>query len=200
MAEIGQDTQSAGNADDQGREAPVTRSIVWRLRWAEIVGLIALLAFALSIGFGHTLAATAFAFSALVGWTGRFESMHAQGKSAVSEKGRTAATTGWAVLGMMALLWARLDALTLPDPQVSTFGKMEAIDACKEGILARAAHPSTVSFPTFDYDFRDEGAGATQVLMSFQAKNGFGLELKYDAQCDFIGASIQRVLLSEARG
>jgi len=84
--------------------------------------------------------------------------------------------------------------------QVEPIAKLDAIDVCQKAILARASHPSTVEFPTFDYDFRDAGDGSSKLLMSFKAKNGFGLELKYDAECDFFGHAVKAVLMSEATG
>lgn len=81
---------------------------------------------------------------------------------------------------------------------VEPIKKLDAISACKEGVLRKAVHPSTVEFPTFDYDFRDGGNGKTQVLMSATAKNGFNLDLRFDVQCDFTGANLDSVSMSEA--
>ena len=84
---------------------------------------------------------------------------------------------------------------------VEPIDKLTAVDLCKQEILKRAAHPSTVAFPMIDYDFREgSGDGRTQLLMSFKAKNGFGLELEYDARCDFNGRAVTNVAASEAAG
>lgn len=83
---------------------------------------------------------------------------------------------------------------------VDPISKIDAVEACKSAILSRASHPSTVDFPTFDYDQRDGGDGRTQLLMSFRAKNSFGAELAYDAQCEFSGTTVEGVRISEAAG
>lgn len=77
--------------------------------------------------------------------------------------------------------------------------KLEAIDACKEGVLARASHPSTVAFPALDYDFRSGSSGDDRLLMSASAKNGFGLQLEYNVQCNFSNGQLREVIMSEAR-
>lgn len=83
---------------------------------------------------------------------------------------------------------------------VNPIGKLTATDICKKAILERATHPSTVEFPMLDYDFREGGNGQTQLLMSAKAKNGFGLELEYDVQCDFHGSELSNFIMSEAAG
>lgn len=75
---------------------------------------------------------------------------------------------------------------------------VSAAEACKSAILARATHPSTVEFPMLDYDLLDKGEGRTELRMSFAAKNGFGLELQHDAECDFEGDTLTSVSMSEA--
>ncbi|WP_428969816.1 hypothetical protein ACQR50_03620 [Sphingomonas sp. Xoc002] len=82
---------------------------------------------------------------------------------------------------------------------VSPMGKLDAIAACKQGVLSRAAHPSSVKFPTFDYDFREGENGRTQVLMSAKASNSLNLQLDYDVQCDFNGSELDNLVMSEAR-
>lgn len=82
---------------------------------------------------------------------------------------------------------------------VSPMGKLDAIAACKQGVLSRAAHPSSVKFPTFDYDFREGENGRTQVLMSAKASNSLNLQLEYDVQCDFNGSELDNLAMSEAR-
>lgn len=83
---------------------------------------------------------------------------------------------------------------------VDPIGKMDAIAGCKTAVLGRAAHPSTVEFPTFDYDYRSGGDGKTQLLMLATAQNAFGLKLAYDVQCDFNGSELIDFVMSEADG
>jgi hypothetical protein len=167
------------------------------MRWPERLAVLALVAAAISLLLGSILSALAFALCAFMGWTRQFERSRAEGKPTLSDAGRIAVATILAAVGALLLLWSRAGPIPIAST-VQTFGKEEAIDACKQGVLTRATHPSTVAFPTFDYNVRDEGGGHTKVLMSFQAKNGFGLELKYDAECELTGTIIDRVLISEA--
>lgn len=83
---------------------------------------------------------------------------------------------------------------------IKPIDKFAAIEVCKRAILASASHPSTVEFPALNYDLRDGGGGKTELLMSFKAKNGFGLQLEYDAQCDFTGKMLDDMRMSEADG
>lgn len=82
--------------------------------------------------------------------------------------------------------------------KVDPMDKYDAIEACKNAVLERAKHPSTVEFPTLDYDFRSGGDGEAQVLMSATAKNAFNLELSFDVQCDFNGTKLDNFAMSEA--
>jgi len=84
--------------------------------------------------------------------------------------------------------------------RIEPLDKFAAIDACKSVVLGNATHPSTVEFPTFDYDFRSGEEGRTQVLMSANAKNAFGLTLEFDVQCDFNGRMLDDFAMSEASG
>ena len=83
--------------------------------------------------------------------------------------------------------------------KVEPMDKFEAVEACKSAVLSHATHPSTVDFPTFDYDFRSGGEGRTQMLMSATAKNAFNLELTFDVQCDFDGRMLTDFAMSEAQ-
>lgn len=105
-------------------------------------------------------------------------------------------------LPLTVFLFVFASTRSVPDPRLedaNSLDKLEAVDACKQAILARANHPSTVQFPMLDYDLRDGGDGDTVLLTTFTGKNGFGLELKYDAVCLFDGQSISDVQIDESK-
>lgn len=61
---------------------------------------------------------------------------------------------------------------------------MLAEEACRNAILRAATHPSTVNFHLLDRASSVNPVTANTVIMrTFDAKNGFGLELKYRAFC-----------------
>ncbi|WP_249166586.1 hypothetical protein [Bradyrhizobium sp. JYMT SZCCT0428] len=54
---------------------------------------------------------------------------------------------------------------------------------CKEGIKQRATHPSTVDIHGFLGYATNMSKGTRYTKLSFDAKNGYGLTLKYEAKC-----------------
>ena len=158
--------------------------------------------------FGGFLSAIAFALAGVMGWTRGFAQDRAQGKPTLSGTGRVVTACVLVVLGIVFLPRAGQpmskteqpsQPITEPErPSAPTFGKMEAIDACKSGVAARASHPSTVEFPMLDYDFREYADNKSKLLMSAKARNGFNLLVEFDVECDFAAGKIARVLMSEA--
>ena len=66
------------------------------------------------------------------------------------------------------------------------FTKEQSGELCKELIRKSVNHPSTLGINGWDYGYKKfEPVGNTAVWMDFKAKNGFGLELKYTAECRF---------------
>lgn len=66
------------------------------------------------------------------------------------------------------------------------FTKEQSGELCKELIRKSVNHPSTLGINGWDYGYKKfEPVGNTAVWMDFKAKNGFGLELKYTAECKF---------------
>lgn len=105
-------------------------------------------------------------------------------------------------LPLTIFLFVFANTHSVPDPRLkdaNSLDKLEAIDACKEAILARANHPSTVQFPMLDYDLRDDGDGNAILLTTFTGRNGFNLELKFDATCMFDGKSVSDVQIDERK-
>lgn len=82
--------------------------------------------------------------------------------------------------------------------RVEPIGKLDAIEACKGAALSRATHPSSVSFPTFDYDYRDGSNGKAELRTKFSARNSFNLEVGFDLTCSFVGSKLEKVSISEA--
>lgn len=82
--------------------------------------------------------------------------------------------------------------------KVDPMEETDAVVACRNAVLSNASHPSTVDFP-LGYDFRTEGEGRTQVLMSATAKNAFNLELKFKVHCDFNGTNLTDFGMSETQ-
>ena len=109
----------------------------------------------------------------------------------------------WA-LGLPAVVFLAISSniSAVPDTptgNVNGLDKLDAVDACKQAILARASHPSTVQFPMLDYDLRDDGAGSSVLLTTFTGKNGFGLELRFAAVCTFEGQRVSGVQIDESK-
>ena len=84
-----------------------------------------------------------------------------------------------------------------PPVAVEPIEKMAAFDACQEAILARSAHPSTVSVSAMDYEFTKDEVGNAEARTTFTGKNSFGLELNFRAVCSFQGTALTNVILDE---
>ena len=172
-----------------------------RLDWAERMAVLAVVAAAVAlIAFGGFLSAIAFMICGLMGWSGKFDGLRAQGKAALSGRGRMAVATVMAVAGI-AFIPGRHPVVSKQEG-VSTdvFGARDAVEACERGVLARASHPSTVEFPMLDHDFREYSGEKSQLLMSAKARNGFNLLLTYDVECEFTAGRLDKVIMSEASG
>ena len=66
------------------------------------------------------------------------------------------------------------------------YTQWEATKLCEGLIKRNANYPSTVGVNLYNVGFRKfETLGNVQVSMNFKAKNAFGLELKYKANCLF---------------
>jgi hypothetical protein len=150
------------------------------------------------IFFGGVLSALAFLVCGFMGWTRVFEDVRAQGKPTPDGRGRILIAAVCVVLGVICFPQADEVEQSPKKVDVPRFGKMEAIEACKEGVAARARHPSTVEFPALDYEFRDYNTGKSDLLMSAKARNGFNLLVSFDVECNFTNGRIDRVLMSEA--
>ena len=50
-----------------------------------------------------------------------------------------------------------------------------------------------------DYELPDESDGGPMSLTSFTGKNGFGLELQFDALCTFEGQQVSGVKIDESK-
>jgi hypothetical protein len=171
-----------------------------RLGWPEVLSVAAAVAAVLSITLrGGVLSALMFGLCAFLGWSRVFEENAATGRRTVSGRGRIAAGVVFAILGITFLPKSTASTPeTSGMPHTMTFGKFEAVEACKQGVARRAAHPSTIEFPALDYDFREHADGKSQLLMSAKARNGFNLLVEFDVECDFVGAHLDDLIMSEA--
>lgn len=169
-----------------------------RLSVPEALAIIALIAALVSLVVGSVVAAIALIFAAIMGSTRMFERARGEGKATLSNTGRLAVAVTLVVIASAFTLAARSRSGTSPSP-APTLGKTDAIDVCKEGVVARASHPSTVEFPTFDYDFREYADRKSELLMSAKMRNGFNLLVEFDVQCDFTGGTLDDVIMSEAK-
>lgn len=70
----------------------------------------------------------------------------------------------------------------LPVTIIKHINRDVAADNCKKALLAKVFHPSTASFDLRP-EIREVPNGNTIVTHTFQAKNSFGLELKYQGRC-----------------
>jgi len=168
------------------------------LDWPEKLAIVAVLAATAALLSGGFVSAIAFLLCGVMGWTRMFEQVRAQGKPTLSPKGRIAVATTLALAGAVFLPRGDNGVQTPAKPSAPIFGKMQAIDACKEGVAARAAHPSSVEFPMLDYDFREYADDKGELLMSAKARNGFNLLVTFDVQCDFTTGRLAKVIMSEA--
>ncbi len=169
-----------------------------RMDWPERLAVAALIAAAAALLFGGIISAVAFVVCAVMGWTRMFEQARAEGKSVLNNGGRIAVAATLAVVGVLFVPRGGEEAHRAEKPSAPVFGKIEAIDACKEGVAARATHPSTVEYPMLDYDFREYADDKSELLMSAKARNGFDLLVTFDVQCDFTAGRLNDVIMSEA--
>ena len=83
------------------------------------------------------------------------------------------------------------------EPPIS---QREALAACRRGAIARATHPSTVSFPWFsDTDFTTFPGGKARLELKVEAKNSFDLKLTYRVSCYFAGPTMSEIDVSEVK-
>ncbi|MCA8320037.1 hypothetical protein [Burkholderia cepacia] len=75
-----------------------------------------------------------------------------------------------------------------------------AIELCKGYARSQANHPSTVDFSIVDTRIAEQPDGSVIAATTFTAKNGFGLELKYEVACRVNGSGIVESGIREARG
>lgn len=76
-----------------------------------------------------------------------------------------------------------------------------AVDACEDHAKNNAQHPGTVDFSRLlDLQIYETPNGNTRVSSSFTAKNGFGLELKYNISCLMNANGLFEATIHEARG
>jgi amino acid permease len=166
--------------------------------WPERLSVVAIIAAAAALLTGGIVSAFAFLVCGSMGWTRMVEQVRAQGKPTLSAKGRIAVAAMLAAVGIVFLpIWDH--GVNQPvGPSAPVFGKLEAMDACKDGVAARATHPSTVEFPMIDYDFREYADDKSELLMSAKARNGFNLLVTFDVQCTFAEGRLEEIVMSEA--
>lgn len=176
----------------------MTPAVKRHLDWPEKLAVAAVMVSAVTLLAGGIISAGAFLLCAFMGWTRVFDQVRAQGKPTLSGVGRIAVAIVLAISGFLLLPGKRENVTAPAKPTAPTFGKMEAIEACKDGVVARLAHPSTVKFPMLDYDFRQYAQDQADLLMSVEARNGFNLLVEFDVQCEFKRGKLAAVMMSEA--
>lgn len=76
---------------------------------------------------------------------------------------------------------------------------VRAITLCQDYARSKAAHPSTVDFSIVGARVAEQSDGSVIAASTFTAKNGFGLELKYEVACQVNGSGIVEAGVREAR-
>ncbi|WP_089340605.1 hypothetical protein [Burkholderia singularis] len=67
---------------------------------------------------------------------------------------------------------------------------VRAITLCQDYARSQATHPSTVSFSLLGTRVAEQPDGSVIAASTFTAKNGLGLELKYEVACQVNGSGI----------
>ena len=166
--------------------------------WPERLAIFFLVIAAVAIVQGGLISSLAFAVCAMMGWSRKFDEVRSQGKDVMSGKFRIGLAAAFLLVGLVFWPTGAQAPATSEQAMTSTFGITDAADACKEAFVARASHPSTVEFPTFDYDFREYDGGRSKLLMSAKARNSFNLQVSFDLQCDFESGVLTNLNMSEA--
>lgn len=81
----------------------------------------------------------------------------------------------------------------------TTLSASDAFPICKEAVLDRLTHPSTADFSILGIGFKSYDDGTAILVTTFTARNGFNLEIEYQAACDFTGRTLTGVKIVEAR-
>lgn len=76
---------------------------------------------------------------------------------------------------------------------------VRAIALCQDYARSKAAHPSTVDFSLLGTRVAEQSDGSVIAASTFTAKNGFGLELKYEVACQVNGSGVVEAGIREAR-
>ncbi|AOJ60971.1 hypothetical protein J3L14_20505 [Burkholderia pseudomallei] len=76
---------------------------------------------------------------------------------------------------------------------------VRAITLCQDYARSKATHPSTVDFSLLGTRVAEQSDGSVIAASTFTAKNGFGLELKYEVACQVNGSGIVEAGVREAR-
>lgn len=171
-------------------------------RWTGAIALL-IWAYALVAGvaFGGVLSAILGFVAGVMAWTPAFTERRAQGLPTLSDPGRIAAGLV-CLIGSLALLPSSAETANgsqQASPEATPLRESAAFETCKEAVLDRLTHPSTADFSIFGIGFQSYPDGTAILGTTFTARNGFNLEIKYEAACDFIGTELTDVKIVEAR-
>lgn len=90
-------------------------------------------------------------------------------------------------------------SVEVASPKAPSLSASDAFPICKEAVLDQITHPSTADFSIFGVGFKSYEDGTAILGTTFTARNGFNLELEYEAVCDFTGTTLIGVKIREAR-
>jgi len=86
-----------------------------------------------------------------------------------------------------------------PMRAIENISRLGAIEGCEQYAKLNATNPSTVSFSrVMDLTVIERPNGRTSVNSTFTASNAFGVDLKFDIQCLYDGATFLEGVINES--
>jgi hypothetical protein len=85
--------------------------------------------------------------------------------------------------------------------KVLPISESDALTSCKDTILARSVHPSTVRFSWLEEKlFWTVPGSHARLEIRFSASNSLNLTLDYEAACIFVGQAMDSIVINEDNG